>query len=56
MDAKDRGEDAQWLGPEFVCNDVDCLEFGVYTFDDLLTINDPSGPGGRVGIAVDQVR
>lgn len=30
MDQRARAPEQQWLAPEYVCLDLECLEFGVY--------------------------
>jgi hypothetical protein len=30
MTPRERSPEQSWLGPEYVCLDIDCLEFGIY--------------------------
>ena len=30
LTVRDRGPHQQWLEDEYVCLDIDCLEFGIY--------------------------
>ena len=33
LTVRDRGPEQRWLEPEYVCIDLDCLEFGIYKAD-----------------------